>query len=203
MGPGGYYGLLGESNGEAILVSPEGLVFSGFGGNSLGWANTGGRDIAFFEAMLERFKTEMCIDESRIFSTGFSFGGMMSYALGCGAGDLVRAIAPMAGNLMGSGCEPGTTPVAMMAFHGSLDDFVFTADGRTARDVFVERNGCTDQTTPLDVYCDDAGANAQPCTCVSYEGCMDDKPAIWCEFNGGHTPAPNSAAAIWDFFSQF
>jgi poly(3-hydroxybutyrate) depolymerase len=196
-GNSGYYGLRGASNGEAILVSPEGLPFQG---ESLGWGNTGGRDLAFMRAMLERFKSEMCIDEARVFSTGFSFGGMMSFAVGCAG--LARAIAPMAGNSQVSGCTNGTTSVAVMGFHGADDTFVSTAGGRTARDVFVMRNQCMQQTMPLQPsWCD--GVSQQPCTCVSYQGCAAGYPVIWCEFKAGHTPAPNSGPTIWDFFRQF
>lgn len=195
----GYYGLRGASNGEAILVSPEGLPFQG---NSLGWANPNGRDINFMRAMLDRFKGEMCIDESRVFSTGFSFGGMMSFAVGCSG--MARAIAPMAGNSMVSGCANGTTPVAVMGFHGVSDTVVSTASGRTARDVFVMRNQCMQQSMPLQPsWCDGVAQGSQPCTCVTYPGCSAGYPVIWCEFNAGHTPAPSSATAIWDFFKQF
>ena len=136
-GNSGYYGLKGASNNQAILVSPEGLDFSG---NGLGWGNTNGQDIAFLRAMLDRFKGEMCIDESRIFSTGFSFGGMMSNAVACSG--LARAVAPMAGNAT-SGCVSGTTRVAYMGFHGDDDTVVSIASGRTSRDTIVQRNGCT------------------------------------------------------------
>ena len=66
---GPYYGLQSRANGTAIFVSPEGI--------DNGWANTGGRDIEFLQAMLDRFNSELCIDQERIFSTGFSYGGMM------------------------------------------------------------------------------------------------------------------------------
>jgi poly(3-hydroxybutyrate) depolymerase len=36
--------------------------------------------------MLERFEGELCIDQSRMFSTGWSYGGMMSLAVGCARG---------------------------------------------------------------------------------------------------------------------
>jgi poly(3-hydroxybutyrate) depolymerase len=201
MGGGGYYGLRSQADGAAIFVSPEGLPFNG---GNLGWANTGGRDIAFLRAMLERFRAEMCIDESRIFSTGFSFGGMMSFAVGCAMGGVFRAIAPMAGNTQVSGCEDGDEPVAVMGFHG-LDDTVVDIDGgRRGRDEFVERNGCTDQTMPAPTtYCDGVAQNYQPCSCVSYQGCTAGYPVVWCEFTGPHTPAPSSAATIWSFFAQF
>jgi hypothetical protein len=94
--------------------------------------------------------------------------------------------------------------VAMMGFHGDDDGTVMISGGRTARDIFVQRNGCTQQTMPTQPsWCDGLSSNNQPCTCVSYQGCAAGYPTTWCEFNAGHTPAPNSAATIWSFFSQF
>ncbi|WP_438022787.1 alpha/beta hydrolase family esterase [Sorangium sp. So ce233] len=180
---GGYYGLQGRAGGSAIFVSPEGL--------DQGWANTGGRDITFLRAMLDRLGAELCIDQSRIFSTGFSYGGMMSYAIGCAMGDVFRAIAPMSGALY-SGCEDGDNPVAMWGAHGDADDVVPVENGRSARDVFLERNHCAQQTTPV-----------QPDPCVSYEGCDAGYPVVWCEFSGGHAPQNNAGESIWNFFSQF
>ncbi|KYF58815.1 Ricin and poly(3-hydroxybutyrate) depolymerase fusion, partial [Sorangium cellulosum] len=181
---GGYYGLQARAGGSAIFVSPEGL--------EQGWANTGGRDIAFLRAMLDRLRGELCIDESRIFSTGFSYGGMMSFAIGCAMGDVFRAIAPMSGALY-SGCEDGDHPVAVWGAHGDADNVVPVDHGRSARDVFLERNNCGSQTTPVD-----------PSPCVSYEGCDAGYPVVWCESRGGgHTPVNNSGELIWNFFSQF
>ncbi|KYF79897.1 Ricin and poly(3-hydroxybutyrate) depolymerase fusion [Sorangium cellulosum] len=180
---GGYYGLQGRADGSAIFVSPEGL--------DQGWANTGGRDIEFLRAMLDRLRGELCIDQSRIFSTGFSYGGMMSYAIGCAMGDDFRAIASMSGALY-SGCEDGDHPVAMWGAHGNADDVVPVDNGRSARDVFLERNHCDQQTTPV-----------SPSPCVSYEGCDAGYPVVWCEFSGGHAPQNNSGESIWNFFSQF
>jgi poly(3-hydroxybutyrate) depolymerase len=197
-GDSGYYGLKGASNNQAILVSPEGLDF---GGNGLGWGNSNGQDIAFLRAMIERFTSEMCIDETRMFSTGFSFGGMMSNAVACEG--LARAVAPMAGNST-SGCANGTQPVAYMGFHGDDDTVVSPASGRTMRDEFVERNGCTTQTMPADPnWCDGLNSNNMPCTCVSYKGCDSGYPVTWCDYNAGHQTAPNSGPTLWTFFSQF
>ncbi|WP_441289824.1 alpha/beta hydrolase family esterase [Sorangium sp. KYC3313] len=180
---GGYYGLQSRADGSAIFVSPEGL--------EQGWANTGGRDIAFLRAMLDRFRAELCIDESRIFSTGFSYGGMMSYAIGCAMGDDFRAIASMSGALY-SGCEDGDHPVAMWGSHGKSDNVVPLENGQSARDVFLERNHCGQQTTPVE-----SGR------CVSYEGCDAGYPVVWCEFDGGHALPDKSGESIWSFFSQF
>jgi poly(3-hydroxybutyrate) depolymerase len=197
-GPSGYYGLLGASEGEAIFVSPEGLDF---GGNGLGWGNEGGQDIAFLEAMMARFDSELCFDHNRVFSTGFSFGGMMSNAVACAG--LARAVAPMAGNSGVSGCANGETPVAYMGFHGTEDTVVDISGGQMARDVFIQRNKCGDATPSDSNWCELAGSNRQPCTCTTYEGCTAGYPVTWCEYNGTHMVAPNSAQTIWDFFAQF
>lgn len=194
----GYYGLQAEAKGEAIFVSPDGLDF---GGNGKGWGNENGKDLAFFDAMVERFENELCIDKSRIFSTGFSFGGMMSWALGCGRGDVVRAIAPMAGNISVAGCLDGDNPVAVMGFHGVDDNVVAISGGQAGRDKFIDRNNCGEPKPSDSNWC--SGANSDPCTCTTYDGCDEGYPVTWCEFKGTHTPAPNSAATIWNFFAGF
>lgn len=200
-GNNGYYGLVSQAQGSAIFVAPEG---QDFGGNGLGWGNQGGKDLAFLQAMLDRFRSELCIDEDRIFSTGFSFGGMMSFAVGCSQDSMMRAIAPQAGNSTVSGCEDGDRPVAVMGFHGDDDTVVVIEGGREGRDVFVERNGCSEETMPVTPsWCDGLNESNKPCSCVSYQGCDEGYPVIWCEFNGPHTPAPNSGATIWNFFAQF
>jgi poly(3-hydroxybutyrate) depolymerase len=185
-----YYGLKPLSNGNAIFVSPEGLIDDGVSG----WANPGGRDIKFTMAMVERFESELCIDESRIFSTGFSYGAMMSFAVGCALGDVFRAIAPYAGSLW-SGCEDGTAPVALWGTHGysnGADGVVPIAAGREARDEFLARNGCGTDTVPV-----------APDECVSYQGCKAGYPVTWCEWDGGHWWPSFASPAVWDFFSQF
>jgi hypothetical protein len=67
------------------------------------------------------------------------------------------------------------------------------ANGVTARNVFVERNGCQPE----------AAAVVEANGCLRFEGCAAGSPVTWCEFDGGHMPAPGSEQAIWDFFSQF
>jgi len=178
-----FYGLRQLAGDSAIFVSPEGI--------DQGWANTEGRDTAFLDAMLDRFGSELCFDESRVFSTGFSYGGMMSFAIGCGRADVFRAIAPMAGALF-SGCEAGDTPIATLAFHGTADTVVDIAQGIRARDEIAERNACQPEEQALE-------ANG----CLAFQGCSEGHSVTWCEFDGGHVPAPGAAPRIWDFFAQF
>lgn len=183
VGLGNYYGLEDIADGSAIFVAPNGL--------DNGWANTGGRDIAFIKAILAAFQDDLCIDIDRIFSVGFSYGGMMSFAIACEMGDVFRAIAPLSGALY-SGCGNGNAPIAMWGSHGTSDDVVPIDDGRAGLQEVLERNHCSTETTAT-----------SPDNCVTYTGCDEGYPVTWCEFDGGHSPQRWQTQPIWEFFSQF
>jgi polyhydroxybutyrate depolymerase len=183
---GGFYGLESMAAGTAIFVSPEGI--------DAAWPNTGGRDVNFARAMVEWMRANYCIDNARIFSTGFSYGAIMSNTVGCQMGDVFRAIAPMAGSgplaFGGGGCKG---PVAAWIFHGTADNVVQFTGGQRSRDHWVMTNGCTMMTTP-----------GTPSQCVEYQGCKAGYPVVWCENPGaGHTQPSYGGSAIWKFFSQF
>lgn len=72
---GQYYGLLPLSGGTTIFVAPD--------GKNAGWANNGGEDIAFTNALLTSLQDTLCVDESNIFATGWSYGGAMSFSAAC------------------------------------------------------------------------------------------------------------------------
>lgn len=185
-----YYGLYSHAKGGAIFVAPEGL--------DAGWRNTDGRDITFVKAMLSEFSAKLCIDQQRIFSVGFSFGGMMSDAIGCAMADVFRAIAPMAGGIPNadhpySGCEQANMhPIGVWMAHGDNDTTVPLADGKDALNLFISRNKCQAQT-----------AAVSPAPCVAYQGCTDGYPIHFCQFSGGHMVPSFASAAIWTFFDQF
>jgi poly(3-hydroxybutyrate) depolymerase len=182
-GLGPYYGLKALANETAIFVAPEGV--------DSGWLNENDVDIAFLRGMLERFNSNLCIDQGRIFSTGFSYGAMMSVAVGCEMGDVFRAIAPMSGST-GSGCNTKDSPIAYWSAHGALDTDIPPDYGWTAREIFLQRNHCEEQTTAT-----------EPSPCVAYAGCDDGYPVHWCEFDGDHTQWSNAPAPLWAFFTQF
>jgi poly(3-hydroxybutyrate) depolymerase len=185
----GYYGLDAMSAGSAIFVSPEGLAVDAEGRK--GWANSGGQDVAFAKSMVEKFKTDYCLDTGRIFSTGFSYGAIMSNTVGCAMGDVFRAIAPMSGSGPRGTCTGG---VAVWMSHGEKDQMsgVTYANGQASRDFWIKANGCT---TP-----GPADANG----CVTYQGCKADSPLVWCSIpNDAHTPPRIGPAGTWKFFSQF
>jgi polyhydroxybutyrate depolymerase len=187
---GGYNGLKALSNGTAIFATADGLQGSNSETSGVGWWNAGGGDMKLVQAMLDKINGGLCIDQERIFSTGFSFGGMMSYTLPFEF-DVFRAIAPCSGKTgVIPYTEKFTRPVPIMAFHGDADTFVATNLGKAFFDKYAARNRCGTQTRPV-----------SPSGCVQYDGCTE--PSTWCLFKGGHTTWSEEPAAIWKFFSQF
>jgi poly(3-hydroxybutyrate) depolymerase len=182
----GYYGLKALANDTAIFVAPH-----RYSEADNGWPNTNGRDIDFFKAMIDLFFDSLCIDESKIFSTGFSYGGMMSFAVGREMAEIVRAIAPYSGALWTPHNDNNNLPTAAWIAHGTGDDVVGIDAGRSARDSYISRNNCSSNTVPVD-----------PAPCVEYQGCDEGYPVVWCEFNGGHSTPNFAAEAVWRFFTS-
>jgi polyhydroxybutyrate depolymerase len=179
---GPYYGIQAEANDTVILVAPQALSGS--------WMNQNGQDVAYVDAMISRFESQLCVDQSRIFATGFSFGAIMTIDLGCNDSSKFRAIAAMSGEIM-NGC-PDTRPLPYWSSHGMSDPTINISLGEASRDSFVQRNHCSTQTVPIN-----------PSGCVSYQGCDPGFPVIWCPFDGVHQPPPFAGSAIWAFLSQF
>lgn len=190
-----YYGLLPHANNSAIFVVPNGL--------NAGWANQGGEDVAFFDAMVKTIEADLCVDTRLRFSTGFSYGGAMSFAIACARPKEIRAIAVLSGGLL-SGCAGGTEPVAYYGQHGTSDSVLNVGGGRQMRDRFVRNNGCT----PVSPEPQPAGGRSVK---TEYRNCKEGYPVTWVVHNGDHNPSQTDSGSntpfapknTWDFFSQF
>ena len=187
---GGYNGLKSLANNTAIFATADGLSGSNSETSGTGWWNANGGDMKLVQIMLDKLNAGLCIDQSKIFSTGFSFGGMMSYTLPFEF-NVFRAVAPCSGKTgVIPYTEKYTNPVPILAFHGDADTFVATNLGKAFFDKYAARNKCGTQTQAV-----------SPNGCVQYQGCT--MPSTWCLFPGGHTTWSEQPAAIWKFFSQF
>ncbi len=195
-----FYGLWDLANNSTIFVAPVGL---GSGANT-GWPNANGGDVAFTDAILAQLEAGLCIDTSRIFATGFSYGAGMSYSLACARPDVFRGVALFSGSQL-SGCSGGTKPIAFYASHGLSDSVLDISGGRSLRDHFVSVNGVTPQTPP------EPAVGSGTHTCTTYAGGSAKYPVEWCAFDGDHTPNPHDSGQssswnppqAWAFLSQF
>jgi poly(3-hydroxybutyrate) depolymerase len=181
-GTSGGLEIEGQAREDGIVASPSGLA----GRFSL---DPAGPDVALFDALLVSLGNELCLDSRRVFSYGFSNGGYFTNLLACVRSSVVRAAAPVAAGLSGTGC---TGRVAAWITHGTADATVALSRGMAARDRYLQNNDC--QTTAVP---------DSPAPCVRYQGCAAGFPVVWCPTDGSHDPQGRfSAPGAWAFFQS-
>ena len=79
-------------------------------------------DFAYLDAVVTQVTTPPEVDAERLYLTGFSNGGIMSYAVVCARPGVYAALAPMSGSNV-SGCAP-TQPISLLHQHGDPDTTV-------------------------------------------------------------------------------
>lgn len=114
-----------QMSGYSAVAEQEGfvVVFPHGTGNPLAWnlrLGDDNPDLDYFDAVLDEVSSTVCIDESRVYSTGLSMGAMFTSVLLCERADVLAAAAPVAGLLDPEGCDP-SRPVPILAFHGTED----------------------------------------------------------------------------------
>jgi polyhydroxybutyrate depolymerase len=182
-----YFRIEQQGKGNALFVYPDGLPNDD--GNA-GWdLAVNGVDVTLFDELVTKIGASHCVDRSRVFSTGHSFGGFFTERLGCSRGEALRAIAPVAGGPPFGGMTNCTSSVAAWITHGSNDETVEIETGEAGRDLWLEANGCGMTTT-----------TTAPEPCVAYDGCQE--PVHWCVHEDGHNWPSFAGAAIWSFFSS-
>lgn len=80
-------------------------------------------DIAYLRDLIEDLSERVTLDRSRLYLTGFSNGGFMTWRLACEASDLFAAFAPVgsAGFVGWDGLCIGNPPAPLLFIHGSGD----------------------------------------------------------------------------------
>jgi polyhydroxybutyrate depolymerase len=171
-------------------------------------------DVAFISKLIDKASEELCIDPARIYVTGMSNGGFLSHRLGCELSERIAAIAPVAGTLGISSCQP-SRPMPVMAFNGTADSLV-PYEGSpslgfmSVPDAFAgwaARDGCVG--SPVVTF---AQGDA---SCQTYDDCDGGAEVTLCTIDGGGHTWPGGIAippfgktsgdisatdAMWAFF---
>lgn len=193
-----------------------------------GYAMTAGSDdIAFIAAMIDDIARTHRIDAARIYVTGLSNGGMLTYRIGAALAPRIAAIAVVSGAMFG-GESPPATPLPVLIMHGVQDDIV-PFKGGTSPMALVARS----QSRPFREvsYAVDFWRRADGCaqtpaveskgdvTVETYGKCRKGSEVVFYQLNSaGHTwPGPVAAngglerarydqidatEVIWRFFSH-
>ncbi|HET6227551.1 MAG TPA: PHB depolymerase family esterase [Bacteroidia bacterium] len=108
-----------------IIVSPNGTG-SPRGWNNFGPLGTGVDDLGFLSALIDKISASYSIDKNRVYSTGMSNGGFMSYDLACFLNTRIAAIASVTGSMITSHFKACNVkrPTPVMEIHGTADNTV-------------------------------------------------------------------------------
>jgi polyhydroxybutyrate depolymerase len=172
-----------------IVVYPQGVGDSWNAGACCGDAVTQNvDDVGFARALVKHMEAHACIDTKRVYATGFSNGGRMSYRLGCEAADVFAAIGPVAGTKSfpdldnTPGCQP-SRPISLIDFMGSADTRIEAQAGQIKE--WIGFNHCTDGQ-PTESF------RRGEHYCMKYAQCEAGTSVTYCVIDGGGHCWPGS-----------
>ena len=171
-------------------------------------------DVGYLRALINQLQLDYAIDPKRIFSTGISNGGMMSYRLACEAADKIAAIAPVEG-AQDLECRPAA-PVSVIVFHGTSDHLV-PFNGGTTPFQFGSKRSDTPVDSTVSFWVNEDSCSSTPLHTESaeiytdkYSGCKAGTGVTLYAIQGGRHMWPggrmsgNHVAAtdlMWAFFA--
>ena len=208
-----------------LLVHPEGTTFIGNQFWNVGFPGLSSTidDVGFTEALIDELAASYAIDLDRVYATGMSNGGFMSFLLACQLSEKVAAVASVTGSMTQdtfNDCN-AQRPTPVLQIHGTEDDVVLY-NGNTLSipiaDVisyWVDYNNC--EITPTTTTFPDLDTSDG--STVEHSVYQDGDNGITTEhmkvIGGGHTwPGSilnttgtnqdiDASMEIWLFFSRF
>lgn len=206
------FGFDPHADREGFLVAyPDACQGSGWndGRGTTESAALGIDDVSFILRMIEEISTRFSVDGQRVYVTGASNGGMMSYRLGCESRGVFAGVAPVIANIpepLSETCSP-QSPLALMSINGDEDPLVPFEGGEVCKGIrlgcargyvlsaeesaglFAQANGCSEvhesEALPLQV------ADGTWVERRTYVGCHHGAEVVsYVVHGGGHTWPP-------------
>ncbi|ORX83240.1 hypothetical protein BCR32DRAFT_326481 [Anaeromyces robustus] len=197
----GYYGLKPLDTGKTtIFIAPEG------NGQQLPW---GEADYKLFDELLDKLTNDLCIDISRVFSTGFSYGAMFSNGLSWNHQKVLRGVAVYETAERNIYLPKHTGDgIGWMGVLGFDDNICTPEMGRHARDIMLEHN--SEGGKAVQEKAEEASRGGAH-KCYDYKTTDEKFPVRWCTQSGGHLwdhkdPGQNQSwvpKATWEFITKF
>jgi polyhydroxybutyrate depolymerase len=187
----GATGLPEKSDAEGfVLVMPNGVGNSWDAGTCC--SSNGLDEMEFIRAVFDEVGKHVNVDLGRVYATGLSNGGYLSYRVGCEMSDIFVAVAPGAGAIgipsIGGGtgasstfakCEPKQR-VSVLDLHGTADPLIAYRLVKPSLDLMAQSDGCSLETEPAKLPM--SGGDT---TCESYKGCPAGVEVTGCKVDGG------------------
>ena len=195
--------------GRFIVVYPNGI-------NSV-WnisSEEGTDDVGFVSCLIDTINTQYSIDLMRVYATGMSMGGFMSYRLACELSGRIAAIGSVAGLQAYYPCAP-ERPVPVVQFHGTADEVVPYIGVSTTINNWLNYNQCPDTAT-ITYLPDIDTTDFSTVTTYNYGPCNNlSEVILYSIINGEHTwPGSQiyigitnqdikASNEIWNFFKKY
>jgi len=166
-------------------------------------------DVGFIDTLISKLASERAIDLTRVYVTGASNGGMMSYRVAQELAPRIAGIGAFIANLPvdpGGVCTPSGLPVGVVIVNGTVDTLMpfaggavtgnpmrgFVISAPATRDYWAGVNGCTgpisEQMLP-DLDPTDGATIARQ----RYASCSSGKPVVLLRVDGGGHTTPSLA----------
>jgi len=207
-----------------ITVYPEGTEdATGTKHFNVGWGGSSVDDVGFTSALINSLLAEYNINPKRVYSTGMSNGGFISYHLACNLSDRIAAIASVTGSMSSltfNNCNP-QRPVPVLEIHGTQDEVVpydggtgFTTSIDDVVAFWVNHNNCSPPSV-IDVPNTNTNDGSTAQHFVYSDGDEGVNVELFKIEGGGHTwPNAvidigvtnrdiNASQEIWNFFSKY
>ena len=217
----GYTGFQSIAETEKfIVIYPQGTILASTGEthwNVGGWTvGSTTDDVDYLSSLIDWAYSEYKIDRNRVYSTGMSNGGFMSYHLACNLSYKIAAIASVTGSMTPqtyNSCSP-THPTAILQIHGTADGVVpyygnsISRAIPTVMDYWEEYNDCEQEIINI---IDDVNGDGDGGYLYSYNQCLSDvNLRLYLMTNMGHEWPTNNgqndiiaANEIWYFLKQY
>ena len=172
-------------------------------------------DVGYIAALIDHLSAGICLDEDRVFASGYSNGGMFVHRLGCALGDRLAAVAPMHGYLaQGFNCSAEAPGPSILLIGGTADrtvpidgvhasdGYLYTSQGQVAAK-WAEAQACAAEPVEIETPWD----GRRELTCVEHSGCADGRAVRSCSWEGAHVwPRDDDGnfggELMWKFFSE-
>ena len=208
-----------------LIIHPQGTLFNGITHWNVGGWTIGSTtdDVGFVDALLDSISVDYNIEPTRIYATGMSNGGFMSFLLACQLSEKIAAIASVTGSMTPETYYNSNPlhPTPILQIHGTADDVVpyngevWTLPIDDVLQYWVDYNNCN--TTPIITALPDIDPNDGSTVeyIVYYGGDNSVSVEHYKVIDGGHTwpgteyggPGTNydidASVEIWKFFSKY
>ena len=206
-----------DKEGNYIFVSPEGNT------DGMPWSMFSDKDHRFFSDMLTYLEDNYCIDTTRVFATGFSFGAMFTNSLSWEFQSRIRAVAVYATAMFNiylpkDGVDRSHSPIAWMGVHGKQDGtcpYLTNDRGPGARDgalVEILKNNSAEGKKAEEEVPEEFNGWGNGHVCYDFKDVDPRFPVKWCSHNGDHQWSATDDGdhshswvpkTVHEFFEQF